>query len=767
MSKPTTPSTKQQTILIVDDNPTNLGVLSNYLKDSGFRILVARSGDSALKKVQYVQPDLILLDIMMPGLSGIETCHILKSDETTKDIPVIFMTALGDPEDKVKGFQAGAVDYVIKPLHHAEVLARVTTHLHIRELTQNLRLQNADLQQTTDDLQNANHVLSKRAIQLETSSQVARQAASFLDMDELLQQVVTLIRSQFGYYFVGVWLADQQKQTLELHAGSGPSKQPFMGHTLALSADQSLVGFVACKGKYYIADDVSRDKKFVPLDGLDKTAAEMALPLKIGADIIGVLDIQSTHVNIFGMEDKTALLMLADQISIAIRNAQLYKAEQKQRQFFETLELTGRILSSSLELDEAPGRILKLLVDVVPYDRGSIMLQRGDRLQSVAQRGYPDDERVNNLYVPISEGDVFERLTQTRQPVLVDDVTQEIGWKQVSWLPLHYSWMGVPLIAKYRVIGMISLTRAERAGFTKDDASVMSGFASQAAVALENARLYGEINTLNEQLEQKVTQRTEQLNELNQRLERLNQTKTDFIKATSHELRTPLSVIRGSAQVLKLMPIINEHESAGDLLQGVMNGIDNLSVVVNTMLDVVKIDTDVLEIRPEPIAMASIFDKVIRKYQDALTERQLNLTVAEMNEIPVINADPDLMFKVFYNLVGNAIKYTPDGGSITVSGQYTDDIVEFIISDTGIGIDVKHHNDIFEKFYRSDNVDKMLHSSGETKFKGGGPGLGLAVVQGIVEAHGGTVWVESEKYDEETLPGSHFHVKLPTTNAVA
>ncbi|MDD5370280.1 MAG: response regulator [Anaerolineaceae bacterium] len=134
------------TILVVDDTPVNLGVVVNYLESYGFDIRIARSGKTALKRVKYSQPDIILLDILMPGMDGFETCRQLKSQEATKDIPVIFMTSLTSIEDKVKGFSAGAVDYVTKPLNQEEVLARVKTHLHLQDLTLSLQEKNEQLQ---------------------------------------------------------------------------------------------------------------------------------------------------------------------------------------------------------------------------------------------------------------------------------------------------------------------------------------------------------------------------------------------------------------------------------------------------------------------------------------------------------------------------------------------------------------------------------------------------------------------------------------------
>lgn len=140
-------------ILIVDDTPTNLGSVLDFLSASGFTVWVARSGASALKKVQYSQPDLILLDVLMPEMDGFETCQHLKAQDLTKDIPVIFMTALDDTESKVKGFNVGGVDYITKPLQHEEVLARALTHLNLRNLTKKLQAQIVERERAQADLQ--------------------------------------------------------------------------------------------------------------------------------------------------------------------------------------------------------------------------------------------------------------------------------------------------------------------------------------------------------------------------------------------------------------------------------------------------------------------------------------------------------------------------------------------------------------------------------------------------------------------------------------
>jgi DNA-binding response OmpR family regulator len=142
---------KAGTILVVDDTPTNLEVLFDFLSNAGFKVLFAEDGESALKTAHYATPDLILLDILMPGLNGFETCQRLKENEATASIPVIFLTALTETNEKVKGFALGAVDFITKPLQYEEVLARVNTHLRLQSLAQQLQDQNARLEREVEE----------------------------------------------------------------------------------------------------------------------------------------------------------------------------------------------------------------------------------------------------------------------------------------------------------------------------------------------------------------------------------------------------------------------------------------------------------------------------------------------------------------------------------------------------------------------------------------------------------------------------------------
>jgi signal transduction histidine kinase len=182
------------------------------------------------------------------------------------------------------------------------------------------------------------------------------------------------------------------------------------------------------------------------------------------------------------------------------------------------------------------------------------------------------------------------------------------------------------------------------------------------------------------------------------------------------------------------------------------------------MLDISRIDSKTLKVFPEIVHINSMVSKVEKIFADAWEKRRITLVTEGLDELPGISADPELLQKVFYHLIMNAIKYTPDGGKVTVSGKIiweraTSPELEIIVSDNGIGIDPQHQELIFEKFFQTGEI--QFHSSGRTNFKGGGPGLGLAIVRGVIEAHGGYVWAESPGHDEEKRPGSRIIFRLP------
>jgi serine phosphatase RsbU (regulator of sigma subunit) len=181
------------TLLIVDDNPTNLAVLTDYLEEQGFDILSADDGYAGLEIAQFAQPDMILLDVMMPGIDGFETCRRLKAEPKTQNIPVIFMTALESTQDKVNGFKVGCVDYITKPVQQEEVLARISTHLRLQKLTHKLQQVNQELNQTNFELSKANQTITALNEQLKDDNQRMK---SELEIAHRLQQMALPVESE-------------------------------------------------------------------------------------------------------------------------------------------------------------------------------------------------------------------------------------------------------------------------------------------------------------------------------------------------------------------------------------------------------------------------------------------------------------------------------------------------------------------------------------------------------------------------------------------
>lgn len=630
-----------------------------------------------------------------------------------------------------------------------------------RDINRQLEDLRASLEQRVQD---RTAELVRRTVQLETSGQVGQQVTSILDTDELLELVVNLIQVRFNYYFVGVWLVTDRKDEALLQAGMGRRgfTLPEALARMSLDIATNIIAHVCRTGQMRVVDDVTIAPDYVPEATLPECRSELALPLRMGETTLGVLDIKSDQPAAFATEDYIALQALADQLAVAIRNARLYQAEQHRRHLAEALERAARALASDLDIDHVPGRILNELITVVPYAEGAIFLRQHAAVRVVAQSGFAPDAALPTTVLPMQEGDVFHQMLLARQPVLINDLAEPVHWWPTA--EAERAWLGLPLITQERVIGMIVLTRLAGEVFTLQDMTLASAFSGQAAVALENANLYQEILQFNSQLEQLVQQRTEELNTAYHNLERLEKTKSDFIHVTAHELRTPLTLVKGYAQILAEM--LSQNADAKTLISGILTGEERLHEIVNRMLDMTKLDTHTLALRLQQTKLASIVEHTRREFASALRERQLSLTVTGLEGLPLIQADPDLLSKAFHNLIINAIKYTPDGGAILVSGQALgEEAVEVVISDTGIGIDPDHHELIFEKFYQTGRV--AVHSSGRTKFKGGGPGLGLAIARGIVLAHGGKIWVESVGHDEQNYPGSHFHVHLPTTARAA
>ena len=242
--------------------------------------------------------------------------------------------------------------------------------------------------------------------------------------------------------------------------------------------------------------------------------------------------------------------------------------------------------------------------------------------------------------------------------------------------------------------------------------------------------------------------------------------KSNFVAVAAHEFRTPLTLLEGYANMIRYE---SEPESRIMLyVDGLSNGFQRMHEIIKDMIDVSLIDLHAVELNYTQLNLERIMLIVADNLDKYFLPRHVELTILPSSEEIRIYADQEKLVNAFRKMLLNALKFTPDGGKVTVSFSVTrlaeaggdlGGYVDVVVADTGIGINPEDLEMIFAKF--TSTMDASLHSSSKTNFKGGGPGLGLPIVRGIVEAHGGRIWADSEKCDEETCPGSTFHIELP------
>ena len=381
----------------------------------------------------------------------------------------------------------------------------------------------------------------------------------------------------------------------------------------------------------------------------------------------------------------------------------------------------------------------------------------GDNLEPAElSAGNPVVQYLDSEFRPLTQYDI------DLLPRFSDMAEDERAWLQRLDIDVF-----VPVYSKGRWIGLFALgPKATHDRYFDEDLTLLSTLADQTTVALENVRLVDNLVALNRDLRSTNTE----LERTRNRLERLDQAKSDFIAVVSHELRTPMGILLGYSQILAQDTEFLTSPDHHTMVRGLKAGAERMQELVESMLDMAMVDNRALGLTQRPTALCEVWRRLVHDMGANLNDRRLSLALDESLEmLPAVIVDPEAIRKVFAHLLGNAIKFTPDGGRITVHGclmpadsqRYSEGAVEIVVQDTGIGIDPEHQELIFDKFYQTGEV--ALHSSGKTKFKGGGPGLGLAIARGIVEAHGGEIWVESTGQDEVNFPGSAFHLLLPLT----
>jgi len=259
----------------------------------------------------------------------------------------------------------------------------------------------------------------------------------------------------------------------------------------------------------------------------------------------------------------------------------------------------------------------------------------------------------------------------------------------------------------------------------------------------------------------------EELERAYAKLAKLDRAKADFITVTAHELRTPLTLVMGYADLLDQAMRPRGADGANTLVDGIRSGAQRLCLILEDMFDMVMLGRGTTGARRVEVTFGEVVARVLDELRPSLTGRELRMAV-DLPDLPPVTGDAPALAKALHHLVMNAIKFTPDGGAITIRGRTTAvdgqaAAVELTVEDTGIGIDPKDQDQIFESFHHVG--DLRHHSSSRSRFKGGGLGLGLPLARKIAEAHGGRLWVRSTGHDENAYPGSTFGLVLPLPSA--
>ncbi len=391
--------------------------------------------------------------------------------------------------------------------------------------------------------------------------------------------------------------------------------------------------------------------------------------------------------------------------------------------------------------------LLKCLNILIPFDTGNAVMLRDEMVMILAGYGYEgwtSYEQVQEVTFNVYSSLTWEHVLIQGKSLLIGDTLKDDRWERVSLTHYVRSWMGIPLIAGGELIGAFSIDKAEPNFFTEEHVRLAETLAAQAAVALQNALLFEQVQMHAETLQQAVEERTRDLQEANEQLKELDRLKSKFVSDVSHELRTPVANLNLYLELMEQ----GKPERYAHYLKTIRAQTARLTSLIEDILNLSRLELVDDDSAMQPVDLNAVVDALLPGNRVHAESVGLTLNVEMADALPPVYGDANQLGQVVMNLLTNAINYTPSG-SVHLQTCYDEanERVKLTVRDTGLGISAEDQAHLFERFYRGQSV---------TETNIAGTGLGLAIVKEVVDRHQGAIEIESQLNQ-----GTTFHVWLP------